>query len=1798
MKKKYSLIIIAFLCAFVTGFGQGSETFTSLTAATGSYENGSYTGDNGIIWTYDGARSVTATYNITGRTLGFGDSGAGTRNITGTSDANGVGDLTYSVSRYFTGGTAADRTIEVYVNGTLYDTYTLAAEGPIYTRTFTADETGAVSIEFRSTGSRQIVIDDVSWTTGVSCTDAVDWANIQFPTASPQTITEGDNFDVYTHAVEPGVTDASATAPGPGVEAWVGYSTTDSDPSGTGWTWIAATYNTDIGANDEFFAEIGSGLASGTYYYASRYRLNNCNVFVYGGTSGVWSTGNSVQLIVNPDQVDFCNVDFPKAATITTGDTFNVYAQAYEPGVTDAAGQGANMEAWIGYNTVGINHQPWDPTGWTWVAATYDSDSGNNDQYVAEIGSGRTSGTYFYASRFRLYGSDFSYGGIAADNVGNFWDATNNNGTLTVNDPPVADVVITEIMYNSTGTDDEWIEICNLNATAQDISNYEIEVNNSSVYNFPASTSIPANSCITVALGDNGSAPFNPGCPFTADYGSPSGTNILTNSTRTIELVASDNTTVIDAVTYSTGDGANGNGSSLHVVDATADNSDATSANWQEVIVGGSPGDNTLVPPCAVPELQLENSSGSDQACGTYILDFGSQTIGFTTDLSFRIDNDGSNDLDISSITITGDYTIVSPAAPFTVTGGASQTVTVRFTPTANGTRTGLITINNNDADEFDCMVNLTGEGLSPAPEINVTGGGNSITGDGLNVPVGFNNTLFASRAIGASQNKVFVINNEGTLDLNISSIVIGGSHPGDFMIFGTPPGNTITSGNSENLEIRFTPTAAGVRTATITINNDDADESGFVYNIQGTGTCNTATYTLSPSSGPAGSIVTVTASSGSNPNSATALYDGNTTTITGISASVFEITIPTNSISADITFDDATGCQRSIPFTVIDNDISSCQGTNTAPTEIFISEVTDRDSSTDGHTYVELFNGTGGAINISNYTIEVHSNGNSSANGTVNIPNGTTLANDDTYVVSLGTGSTVVDPVGENDYFSANTIGINDRDHIILTNGTVDIDLWGDTSGNPFTVGTGTEYNSSTPNGSDYTYRRRNTVSAPSLTWNPSDWDGLAPVNYSDIGNYDFSAGSPPNVTTQPIPLVSECDLTASFTVAGQETYTGAGNNTTPAALTYQWYYSAPGDTGWTPVPDDATYDDVDTVTLQILNTLNAIDYQFYCQIRENDATCFRASNATRLNIQKAEWDGMVWLNGVTPSSSRVVVINGDYDTVDDGSFSACQLIINATHKLTINDATFVEVENYTTVNGDLWVETSGAFVQNADLTNGFTINTGGNALVNKSTTVLNNWYDYTYWSSPIVDETIEDALDIAPDNRRFWFDATRFEDVLLDNTDNVDPGSDDIDDTGDDWQVATVGSTMTPGVGYAATVLPVGFTSRSYQATFEGEFNNGVVQVPIYYNGANGDNDWNFIGNPYPSAIRFQDLYELAINAGIIDGAAYFWSHASPPERDNDGNELLNFNTDDYAIYTVSSGGIGAGTASMSGSATPNGYVASGQGFFVKALSNGTLTFNNSMRQADITSNSQFFRTASRTDSANRLWLNLTSDNGAFNQILVAYVDGATNGFDGFSYDAQRNLSSGAASVIYTEIEGDARKFAIQGKPADDLNIDEVIPFGFYTTIDVATIYSFSIPQTEGEFFENNTAYLHDTFLNIYHDLNASDYTFTSETGEFNDRFEIVFNPDSLSIDENELNNALSIIELQDGSVKFTVSNNLEIKNVKIYDTLGRLLYNLEGNSHTEIYNLSNLSQAAYVAQVTLSNDIVVTKKAVKRN
>ena len=595
---------------------------------------------------------------------------------------------------------------------------------------------------------------------------------------------------------------------------------------------------------------------------------------------------------------------------------------------------------------------------------------------------------------------------------------------------------------------------------------------------------------------------------------------------------------------------------------------------------------------------------------------------------------------------------------------------------------------------------------------------------------------------------------------------------------------------------------------------------------------------------------------------------------------------------------------------------------------------------------------------------------------------------------------------------------------------------------------------------------------------------------------------------------------------------------------------------------------------------------------------------------VTTTTWGGSSWDNGV-PNINTIAIIDGDYDT-SNGTFESCELTINAGHNLIIRNNTYIKIQNSIVIDGNLTVETQGSFVQ-VDDSGTFTVNPGGSSSVIKQTANLNDWYEYTYWSSPVVSETVEDAFPNTPSNRRFWYNAQKFLDQTreLGNNNTALPGQDDIDDNGDDWQIAS--GVMMAGVGYAATSSPLGMYPSTDIATFSGVFNTGDITVDVYKNDLESqDNNWNLIGNPYPSAID-ADLF-LAENAvvdqnvpvnpsfGVSDGAIFFWSQDSSPSNSNNGNENLNFAQSDYAIInsvTQVAGGDGL---------IPDRIIPSGQAFFivynhdapeldaVGSIKRNQVKFTNSMRLADATSNSQFFK--STNNEENRLWVDLKSDNGVFSQIAVAYVNGATHKDDGSGFDTERNLSLQRAATIYTKIKGKKDKqYVIQAKSPSDLTTKEVIQLGLKTDISLPTLYTFSIPKFEGSFFKTNNIFIKDKLLNKQHNLLESNYSFTSESGEFNNRFEIVFSNIHTKSDFESNSSSLSIIELNNNQVQFKVDSNYKMKFIQIFDLQGRIIYSFNTVGYSQVFDLSRLSQTTYIAKVELANGLTIIKKAIKR-
>ena len=113
--------------------------------------------------------------------------------------------------------------------------------------------------------------------------------------------------------------------------------------------------------------------------------------------------------------------------------------------------------------------------------------------------------------------------------------------------------------------------------------------------------------------------------------------------------------------------------------------------------------------PVTAPSISLNPSS----------LTFGSIVVGTTAMQTSDVTNTGTADLNVTDIALcTGTSTEFtwSPPAPFTLTPGSTQTLTVTYAPVDTGTDTGCINISSNDPNNNPVVLNLSGSGVTTPP--------------------------------------------------------------------------------------------------------------------------------------------------------------------------------------------------------------------------------------------------------------------------------------------------------------------------------------------------------------------------------------------------------------------------------------------------------------------------------------------------------------------------------------------------------------------------------------------------------------------------------------------------------------------------------------------------------------------------------------------------------------------------------------------------------------------------------------------------------------------------------------------------------------------------------------------------------------------------------------------------------------------------------------------------------------------------------------------------------------------------
>ena len=576
---------------------------------------------------------------------------------------------------------------------------------------------------------------------------------------------------------------------------------------------------------------------------------------------------------------------------------------------------------------------------------------------------------------------------------------------------------------------------------------------------------------------------------------------------------------------------------------------------------------------------------------------------------------------------------------------------------------------------------------------------------------------------------------------------------------------------------------------------------------------------------------------------------------------------------------------------------------------------------------------------------------------------------------------------------------------------------------------------------------------------------------------------------------------------------------------------------------------------------------------------------------------------------SHDVTMDNSSLPAVNLNNRSLLGLIADSTNELTISSDNAVTVTHYLELNGSIDLEGESQLIQ----TDKSVLEVGANGSLERDQQGTADTYTYNYWSAPVG------AINSSATNDTYTHRFT-IPDVLNDGTNPASPGAinfittgyngnsspfgiadywiwkfaNQLDDDYSSWQHMRSTGTIYAGEGYTMKGPGTGSILTPQNYIFEGKPNNGDITLNI-----SAGNDY-LVGNPYPSAL---DAHEFISDNPDTSGTLYYWEHwggGSHNSFDYQGG---------YALYNYSGGvptasyGTNDPDVGTGGTPTklPGRYIPVSQGFFVYSAGGGAVTFENDQRVFEKESaTSVFVRTSSSSaaepvdyneDNRMKFRIGFDSFNQIHRQLLLTVDENASNGVD-WGYDGPQNRLE--MDDMFWLIE--AEKYGIQG--VNSVTAESVFPLGIHVRDNGPN--SIRIDHLENV-PDNVQIYVRDNELNIYHNLRQSEYEFNLNTGEYLDRFEIVFSnrqEASLDIFDIVLNDSFDIFYNNDNS-NLVVGNShlIEINSIELYNIIGQSIYssnNIELKDYNEI-KLSNLSSGTYIinmdtAQGKLSKKVLV--------
>ena len=389
------------------------------------------------------------------------------------------------------------------------------------------------------------------------------------------------------------------------------------------------------------------------------------------------------------------------------------------------------------------------------------------------------------------------------------------------------------------------------------------------------------------------------------------------------------------------------------------------------------------------------------------------------------------------------------------------------------------------------------------------------------------------------------------------------------------------------------------------------------------------------------------------------------------------------------------------------------------------------------------------------------------------------------------------------------------------------------------------------------------------------------------------------------------------------------------------------------------------------------------------------------------------------------------------------------------------------------------------------------------------------------------------------------------------------------------TNSSNLVAGVGYSVFVRGArgqgcglldgtNPTPNNVTLSATGTVNSGPFTFNIGYHPSNGQG-WNLVGNPYPSSINWNSNAWSKTN---VDGT--IWT--------------FNPSTNNYATYN--------GTTGVNGGSN---IIGSGMAFFVKAnAASPLLTVTESAK-----TNSQPPTLLLKGNKPFEIRITLKDTFNRSDETVIALNQNKTDLFD-HDFDAEK--MGNPSNVNIYSIDAQSIKYAINAIAIIEDNGEKIVPLGIGQAAPGAyqiKMYATTLPS----FYK---IFLRDHYLHAEKQLlNGEDFVqsinVTNDSASYgNLRFDLaILNNRPHSTGFTDLSERLDINVFPNptnGELQVNINESVrKVECLKLFNSIGQLLYTRERPEKTEVINLGNFGQGIYLLQVIGENDSIKTFKVI---